>query len=166
MFILKLSLAILLCCIFGCAAIVGGDVADVEYNEKEHQLPFCSKENKRYQLKINTSDYMQTKHDNFGSIMSWVSLGVIPAYWVKNADTNYQLYSSDEIVSQKEYDNRFHMMFGIALFPFHYFSEKNKVSYQFLNNRFPFHEAIKSRTLIKALADVSSDINKGDICVK
>ncbi len=166
MFILKLSLATLLCFIFGCAAIIGGDVAGVEYNQKEHELPFCSKVDKKYQLKISIDHYMRTEHDNQWSIISWASLGVIPSYWVKNADTSYQLYKDEAVVSQKEYDNRFHMMFGIALYPFHFFSETNKVNYKFLSNRFPFHEAIKSRTLIKALADVSSYINKNDICIK
>ena len=166
MSILKFSLPFLLPFIFGCAAIVGGDVADVEYNSKEHKLTSCSESNKKYHLKINTNDIMPTKNNDWASVISGLTLGIIPAYWTIDADTSYQLYDGDVIISQKEYDNRFHMMYGIPLLPFHYFSEKNKVDYQIWSNRFPLYSAIKWRTSIRALTDLPSYISKTDICIR
>ncbi len=164
MFVLKFYLVLFLCFISGCAAIVGGDVSGVEYSYKKHNLPTCSKVNKKYQLKISSNAGISNKSNELAAAISGLSLWIIPMYWNIDADSKYQIFDGDAIVYQNEYENKIHMVYGIPLVPFIFLSGNNKVDYQIWSNTFPLRDAIESRTLVNALIDIPSYIDKKDIC--
>lgn len=97
-------------CLSGCAGFVSGDLRNTQ---SDYRMPACTGAPAHYQVVYQSDAKDDSNDDNFASLVSGLTLGIIPTYWTTTVHSEATIFQDGKAVDTRRYRSRIHKFYGI-----------------------------------------------------